>query len=150
MDRQNPMLIERPTIRNIALTGLPVGASYDFTFPADKLSQLLSVRVVFDTDSNVADRRVVAAILNDGGVQYANFPAPFTQAADQIYVYTWAPGMVSSGQAITNDLWCTGFPTAFILQPSWELRIMLLAVQVGDQIDNLNIVWKEWQLPVWP
>ena len=150
MDRQNPMLIERPTPRNIALIGLPVGVDYDYHFPIDKLVEILSVYVVFDTDGNAANRRLILGIIDAGIVQYGNFPAPFSQTANLIYTYTWAPGTSHISPAVMDGHAAFGFPAGFILQPGWGIRIETFNIQAGDQIDNLGIVYKEWQLPVWP
>lgn len=120
----------------VPVTKPAVGAGFVYTVSRYwEISDSLSFRLV--TDGNAANRQVTVNVNDGGGVLLASFAAAAVQAASLTRDYVFLPNYSApSGPVggVYNTPWYQG-----LLQPSFNITLVIGAVQAGDQVSNIRL-----------
>lgn len=143
---EHPRTLNRPHLGRIEHGAIAAGANMAWTPDPRQHIELLSLRIDFSTDGNVANRLMLPAIgpilENDFG-----FPCPVLQVANRTYVYYWGRDVGCFWVANFANYWCGPLPSGLLFQAAEQLHTDIQNIQAGDQITAYTIRYQAWQDP---
>lgn len=129
----------------VALPGVAATAGISYDLASGTHWRIVAVTFRLVAAAGVANRQVLARLLDFEGVPVYAVAAPAVQTAGLTVVYSFAPSLVASGSA------ALGFMQApFVggkLPDNLTLSVTVAAAQAGDAISNVRLLTEQWPNP---
>src|SRR5215208_1385937 len=128
---------ERWTFEPATVGSPAVATGFTRVFPGSVVVVSLRKKFVLVTDGNAANRIVRVEYLNASGDVFAAVAAPALQVASITTRYTFGVGLQTFGAA--SAAFMGGPLPDFVLMDGLALRVVIAAVQAGDQISGASL-----------
>lgn len=144
-------VLDAPPLRRYGIPELVEAASpavaTDFTqeLGGRFLVRFLAIFVRLDTDANAANREVVVEYRSAGDLRFALFGAPATVPADDVVEYAFSVYQPRAEWEVDSSVIVPLGPA--LLPPTFDMRIHVVNVQAGDQLDRVRFVWERFYTP---
>jgi hypothetical protein len=114
------------------------GAGFAFTWSPIQRVKLESLRFTFTASAVVANRLIVAQLLDPNGISVFETGSTTAVAASGASDYVVSPafGTPAPMQGPVNVAVGLAWP-AFWLPPAWQVKVSVVAIDVGDTFSNI-------------
>ena len=138
----NAAFTERHRLEYITIPSPIAGANVAYTVPDNTVIQIVGVSLLFVTDANAADRRVVV----NNTVQMQSSASPLLQTANLAWAYrfTCGVGFVDGTGDGSPTVYC---PLACGLQlcSGQTVDVRVVDIQAGDQLNSVYLQVYRWK-----
>lgn len=137
-----PILTQRPDekplilIDNVVIAQPAAGAEIEIVIPVGIQFSLNSLRFMFVTDANVADRSIVLVAVTAAG-EIFNVSHNTVITDNETRTVCAAPGLTTLQGGLANPHIWLSWPPDLVLEEGAQIRTITTNIQVGDQYSGI-------------
>lgn len=122
-------------IENVLTESVAGNVNTDYVVPANQIRKALYGQIVLTTDATVANRRVIAQILDSGSNVIADFHTGAVVAASQTDLHHEFMQGIFRETSFVGDAIQIPIPFEAWMKPGWKFRITIENGVAGDSYD---------------